>query len=202
MTTHFSSSVSQYHHLRLLIDLFGVVVASSRYSFGRLSYEGPFAWFFTRRLAARYGVTPRPPYFKSERHNSSQLPVSVPEKYLIELVVPAHFVPDFFANPLDCGAPYERRPVQPSSSSLAGSASKVLLPRLYFPRVRLHGQPELRNGPWLLLWDGGTAPLAVTAPSVRCLWTICPVGGSGGRSSTCQASYVIRSLGGVGRVHA
>ena len=36
-----------------------------------------------------------------------------------------------------------------------GSASKVLLHRVFFPRVRLHGHPGVCNGPWLLLWSRG-----------------------------------------------
>ena len=36
-----------------------------------------------------------------------------------------------------------------------GSASKVLLLRVFFPRVRLHGHPEVCNCPWLLLWSRG-----------------------------------------------
>ena len=34
-----------------------------------------------------------------------------------------------------------------------GSASKVLLHRVFFPRVRLHVHPGVCNGPWLLLWS-------------------------------------------------
>ena len=36
-----------------------------------------------------------------------------------------------------------------------GSASKVPLHRVFCPRVRLHGHPEVCNGPWLLLWSRG-----------------------------------------------
>ena len=36
-----------------------------------------------------------------------------------------------------------------------GSASKVLLHRLFFRRVRLHGRPKVCNGPWLLPWSRG-----------------------------------------------
>ena len=36
-----------------------------------------------------------------------------------------------------------------------GSASKVLLPRLYLPRVHLHRRLEVRKRPWLLVWSRG-----------------------------------------------
>ena len=36
-----------------------------------------------------------------------------------------------------------------------GSASKVLLHRLFFRRVHPHARPEVFNGPWLLLWSRG-----------------------------------------------
>ena len=36
-----------------------------------------------------------------------------------------------------------------------GSASKVLLHRVFFSRVRRHGHPEVCNGPWLLFWSRG-----------------------------------------------
>ena len=42
-----------------------------------------------------------------------------------------------------------------------GSASKGLLHRLFFRRVRLHGHPEVCNGPWLLLWSRGEVDGAV-----------------------------------------
>ena len=44
---------------------------------------------------------------------------------------------------------YGRRPGQPSSSSLARRVCvQSPLPRVFFPRVRLHGRPEVRRGPW------------------------------------------------------
>ena len=58
-----------------------------------------------------------------------------------------------------------------------GSASRVLLHRLSFPRVPLHGHPEVRKRPWSPLWGRGEmatlvhrrAQLVSATSDVRCL---------------------------------
>ena len=55
-----------------------------------------------------------------------------------------------------------------------GSASKVLLHRLFFRRVRHHGHPKVCMA--RAEEDGGTAPLAVTGPSVtQCVVSLLPI---------------------------
>ena len=58
--------------------------------------------------------------------------------------------------PASTSSTYGRRPGQPSSLSLARRVC-VQSPtsRVFFPRVRLHGHPEVCNCPWLLLWSRG-----------------------------------------------
>ena len=89
-----------------------------------------------------------------------------------------------------------------------GSASKVLLHRLFFPQVRLHGRPEVCNFPWLLLWSRGgrrdcaagghrsfcdpvcsqSAPRNLLFFPSKMSLRICP----GGRSSSWPASNDVR----------
>ena len=147
-------------HCRIYDCCLRGALTSSRAFVVEIELRGSLRMFFTRKLSARYGVTPRPPYLlplrvsvlSLSRQRSCKLTEGISLSWLCwRILCRTSFPVRLTASRHTDADPTILR----VRLWQGGSASNVLLPRLFFPRVRLHGRPEVRECPWLLLWSRG-----------------------------------------------